>query len=153
MKKDDIVYFREPYQARYSDKYHHFYPNIKYQVIDGGSYGTCVILDASDMSYHFISGDGYNKIITVQQWRDIQLGKLGIEEYEENCYICHSTNVDSDFICDMCEQLYCEDCSYTFSLHYQHQGSRCYNCADQSRRTPLNKRDIKLNKLFLKNKK
>jgi len=56
----------------------------------------------------------------------------------------------NELICDRCEEIYCEDCSYTFSLHYQHQGSRCYHCADQSRRTKLDKRDITLNKVLLK---
>jgi hypothetical protein len=63
------------------------------------------------------------------------------------CYICFSDKTDDDFICDTCEQNYCEDCSYTFSLHYQHQGSRCHYCADQPRRNTLTiqlKRDNKL---------
>ncbi len=64
------------------------------------------------------------------------------------CSICYNDHVDPDFICDTCEENYCEDCSYTFSLHYQFQGSRCYICADQHRRTKLSKvekRDRKLN--------
>jgi hypothetical protein len=65
------------------------------------------------------------------------------------CYICYSTNVDCDMICDMCDEIYCEGCSYTFSLHYQHQGSRCYVCAEQSRMSYLSKADIRDNKLKL----
>ena len=63
------------------------------------------------------------------------------------CHICYSTNVDEDFICDTCDQHYCEECSYTFTLHYQHEGPRCYWCADQGRRKPLSKADIRNNKL------
>ena len=56
-----------------------------------------------------------------------------------HCHICYSLSVDDDFICDTCEQHYCEDCSYTYTLHYQHQGARCYYCSDQRRLKPLDK--------------
>lgn len=71
-----------------------------------------------------------------------------------HCHICYSTNVEPEMVCDICDELYCEDCSYTFSLHYQHQGSRCYSCADQGRRKVLTKQMIRENKLklFLDNK-
>lgn len=46
------------------------------------------------------------------------------------CYICYDTT-EEDFLCDTCDQYYCEDCSYVFSLHYQFQGARCHMCADQ----------------------
>ena len=59
-----------------------------------------------------------------------------------HCRICYTENVDPEWVCDRCEQHYCEDCSYTFSLHYQHQGNRCYQCADQSRREKLPNIDI-----------
>lgn len=65
------------------------------------------------------------------------------------CYICYSDNTDGDFICDSCNEYYCEDCSYTFSIHYQHQGSRCYSCANQSRRKKLDKSIIRENKIKL----
>lgn len=55
------------------------------------------------------------------------------------CYICYEQNIDEDFICDICENYYCEGCSYTFSIHYQHEGARCYLCADQRRRKKLEK--------------
>jgi hypothetical protein len=82
--------------------------------------------------------------------RERKINELGIKEYQPHCYICYTMSVDEEMICDRCEEIYCEDCSYTFSLHYQHQGSRCYHCADQSRRTKLDKRDITLNKVLLK---
>ena len=62
------------------------------------------------------------------------------------CYICFQ-QIEENFVCDRCDEHYCEDCSYTFSLHYQHQGARCYSCADQSRRKPLTKQMIRDNKL------
>lgn len=66
-----------------------------------------------------------------------------MEEYPfPVCYICKSTNLEENWICDRCDQLYCEDCSYTFTLHYQFQGSRCYHCADQHRRNGLTKEEV-----------
>ena len=67
-----------------------------------------------------------------------------------HCYICFSDNVEPDImICDTCENIYCEDCSYTFTLYYQHQGARCYWCSEQKRLKPLSKLDIRNNKLKL----
>ena len=97
----------------------------------------------------------YQKIAfkLLDEIREDKLNALGIKEYQPHCYICYTTNVEPDImVCDTCDEVYCEDCSYTFSLHYQHQGARCYQCADQRRRTPLDKRDIVLNKVLLKDK-
>jgi len=73
---------------------------------------------------------------------------------EKICHICLSDNIFYDeneaLICDKCDEYYCEDCSYTFSLHFQYEGSMCYQCADQSRRKPLNKRDSKLDYILRK---
>lgn len=65
------------------------------------------------------------------------------------CYICSTLNVEDFMICDMCNNHYCEECSYTFSLHYQYQGSRCFECADQNRRDPLSIRERKINMILL----
>ena len=65
-----------------------------------------------------------------------------------HCYICFRIT-DEYHLCDTCDRHYCEDCSYRYSLHYQHQGSRCYECADQSRMKPLTKLDIRNNKIEL----
>lgn len=65
-----------------------------------------------------------------------------------HCHICFQLT-DEDFLCDTCDEYYCEDCSYTFSLHYQHQGARCHWCSDQSRRKPIRKEEIRNNKLKL----
>ena len=73
---------------------------------------------------------------------------------EKLCHICLSDNIfyeeNEPLICDMCDEYYCEDCSYTFTIHYQHEGMRCYQCADQSRRKPLNKRDSKIDYILRK---
>lgn len=65
----------------------------------------------------------------------------------KHCGRCYTMDVDEEFICDTCEEHYCEECSYTFTIHYQFQGSRCYLCADQFRRNKLElstKRDNKI---------
>ncbi len=66
-----------------------------------------------------------------------------------HCHICYTTNVDEDFVCDQCDQYYCEDCSYTYSLHFQYEGSLCYDCSDQRRIKPLTKDMIRENKINL----
>ena len=64
-----------------------------------------------------------------------------------HCHICHTINVEEDMVCDRCEEIYCEACSYTFTLHYQYEGSLCHWCSDQKRRNPLTKDEIRSNKL------
>ncbi len=66
-----------------------------------------------------------------------------------HCHICYSTDVEEDCVCDTCDEYYCSECSYTFTLHYQHEGARCHWCADQYRRKPLTKEMIRENKLKL----
>lgn len=72
------------------------------------------------------------------------------------CHICYEVDgIEDHNICDICDEIYCEGCSYTFSLHYQHQGSRCYICADQSRRerlTIIEKRDKKIRFISMEKK-
>ena len=62
------------------------------------------------------------------------------------CYICFQ-QTEENFVCDTCDEHYCEDCSYTFTLHYQHEGPRCFHCSEQSRLKPLTKQMIRDNKL------
>jgi hypothetical protein len=67
---------------------------------------------------------------------------------ENICYICFSDDVECDdgyLICDRCDEIYCYECSYTYTIHFQYRGSLCYHCSNQRRRTPLNIRDSKLN--------
>lgn len=68
---------------------------------------------------------------------------------EKICHICLSDDVFIDektlLICDTCDEYYCYDCSYTFTLHYQFEGMRCYQCSGQKRIKPLDKRESKIN--------
>ena len=66
-----------------------------------------------------------------------------------HCYICYSTDVDEDYVCDRCEEHYCCDCSCTYNIHTQCDSNLCYECADHSRRKPLTKSMIRDNKLLL----
>jgi hypothetical protein len=69
---------------------------------------------------------------------------------DPHCHICYTTNVEPDImVCDRCGEVYCEDCSYTFTIHYQHQGARCFWCSEQKRLKPLTKETIRDNKLKL----
>lgn len=65
------------------------------------------------------------------------------------CHICYSMNIDPEYVCDRCEQHYCWDCSYTFTIHYQYEGSLCHYCSDQRRRIPLTKDMKRDNKIKL----
>lgn len=65
------------------------------------------------------------------------------------CWICYRFPIDINHLCDRCDNYYCEDCSYIFGIHYQHEGNRCYSCADQSRLKELTKEERRNNKLKL----
>ena len=72
---------------------------------------------------------------------------------ETHCQICY-TSIETDIMaCDICDKIYCEDCSYTFTIYYQHEGSRCFLCSGQKRLKSLSKENIRDNKLkiFLSN--
>ena len=72
-------------------------------------------------------------------------------EEEKICFICLCDLNGTDLnTCDTCGEFYCEDCSYSFTYHYQFMGSRCYLCADQSRRIKLDRRNSKLDYLLRK---
>ncbi len=66
----------------------------------------------------------------------------------DSCHICYEFE-DELFICDKCENFYCYECSYSYTIHYQYEGQLCCFCADQFRRkmltiTELRDRKIKL---------
>ena len=63
------------------------------------------------------------------------------------CYICYGLT-EPEFLCDTCNRYYCEDCSYMFSLHYQFQGCRCYQCADQYKRIINHIKDSRSKKII-----
>lgn len=62
------------------------------------------------------------------------------------CYICFN-ETDEEFVCDRCGNYYCEECSYTFTIHYQYEGGLCYWCSDQKRKKPLIKSEVRERKL------
>lgn len=62
------------------------------------------------------------------------------------CYICYDST-EGEMICDICDQFYCHECSYSFTLFYQHEGSRCHYCSDQSRKSKLTKDKLRNNKI------
>ena len=66
-----------------------------------------------------------------------------------HCYICYTTNVDEEYVCDKCEEHYCGDCSCTYDIHTQCDSNLCYTCADQFRKKSLTKSMIRDNKLLL----
>lgn len=72
----------------------------------------------------------------------------------EICYICLSDDIyyggDLPFVCDRCNEYYCHDCAYSFTLHFQYYGMLCYHCSDQSRIKPLNIRDYKIDYILKK---
>lgn len=67
----------------------------------------------------------------------------------KHCHICYSPDVEEDMVCERCEEIYCEECAYTFSLHYQHEGCLCFWCSGQSRIRPLGPNEIRENKIRL----
>ena len=83
MKKGDIVYFKSTYTARYGKQggsyEYHFCPGDRYLIDDiNYSYGiiTGNITNLEDGSYHFAHSDIWKRIVTVDEWREIQLSKL-----------------------------------------------------------------------------
>lgn len=64
------------------------------------------------------------------------------------CHICY-VPTEEEMLCDKCDQHYCEDCSYTFTIHVQYEGGLCHWCSDQRRRKPITKSEIRQNKLRL----
>ena len=83
--KGDIVYFKEPHSALYSSGSHEFHPG-PYEIVskvlaaevNGTMVDTCTILDLRSYKNHFIfnSNGGYDKLVTIDEWRDLQISKL-----------------------------------------------------------------------------
>ena len=71
----DIVYFKEPHSALY--RVHEFHPG-PYEIVSESNFGTCTILDLRSYKNHFIfnSNGGYDKLVTIDEWRDLQISKL-----------------------------------------------------------------------------
>jgi hypothetical protein len=82
-KNGDIVYFKEPHSAFYTSGHHEFHPG-PYKILDDSTTsGTCVMLDlmsTKSVRNHFIfnSNGGYDKLITIDEWRQLQLSKIDL---------------------------------------------------------------------------
>jgi hypothetical protein len=96
MKIGDIVYFKSTYTAKYSKQggsyYYQFKPGDRYRidnVNDGWLTGDSVktigfdirtgsITNLEDGTHHFAHSSHWEKIITLEEHRELQLNKLGI---------------------------------------------------------------------------
>lgn len=94
-KVGDIVYFKSLYTAIYSKKggtyEYHFKPGDRYRInsINGGSsketvsyvkiYTTMDITNLEDGTSHFAHSSIAEKIISIDEWREIKLSELGID--------------------------------------------------------------------------
>ena len=87
MKEGDIVYFKSTYTARYSDRSkigsyeYQFCPGERYRIDDvNDRFGirTGNITNLEDGSYHFAHSEHWERIITVEEHRELQLNKIGI---------------------------------------------------------------------------
>lgn len=94
MNKGDIVYFGEPYMARYSDNspsgsyQYHFTPGDRYHIDDVNDFGlngfgirTGSITNLEDGTCHFAHTEIWSRIITKEEWRQKQLNKITSEDY------------------------------------------------------------------------
>ena len=85
MKVGDIVFFKSTYTARYSNNSgsyeYQFCTGDRYRiddVNDGFGIRTGNITNLEDGTCHFANTGIWNIIITVEEWRELQLNKIGI---------------------------------------------------------------------------
>jgi hypothetical protein len=85
MKIGDIVYFKSTYTAEYSKQggsyYYQFKPGDRYRidnVNDGFDIRTGSITNLEDGTHHFAHSSHWEKIITLEEHRELQLNNLGI---------------------------------------------------------------------------
>lgn len=83
MKVGDIVYFKSTYTARYgkiSGSYEYqFCPGDRYRINDiNDSFGvrTGSITNLEDGTNHFAHSDIISRLITKEEWRELQLNKI-----------------------------------------------------------------------------
>ncbi len=78
MKVGDIVYFKSTYTARYGEQG----GTYEYQFCIGDRYRIDEIkgsiTNLEDGTSHFAHSEIWNRIITKEEWREIQLNKIGI---------------------------------------------------------------------------
>ena len=83
MKVGDIVYFNSSYKARYGKQggtyEYHFKPGDRYRISDVSKFGlTGGITNLEDGTSHFAHSSIWRRLITQEEWRELQLKKLGI---------------------------------------------------------------------------
>jgi hypothetical protein len=71
MNVGDIVYFKSTYTARY-DRYRIDYINDNFGVRTGD------ITNLEDGTRHFAHSEHWKRIITVEEYRELQLNQLGL---------------------------------------------------------------------------
>jgi len=80
VKVGDIVYFKSVYIAKYNSGEYHFKPGDRYR-IDVYNVRTLRTLHGNitnleDGTNHFAHSSHWDKIITIDEWREIQLNKI-----------------------------------------------------------------------------
>lgn len=82
MKVGDIVYFKSIYTALYGKEggsyEYHFKPGDRYLItsINNSFTKTGSITNLEDGTTHFAHSSHWDKIISVDEWRDLQLNKI-----------------------------------------------------------------------------
>lgn len=83
MKAGDIVYFKSQYTALYGKQggsyNYHFIPGVKYRIDsinDGFGVRTGHITNLEDGKSHFAHSDIWSKLISLDEWRELQLDKI-----------------------------------------------------------------------------
>ena len=85
MKPGDIVYFKSQYKAGYGRQggsyEYYFKPGDRYRIEDinlGFGVRTGTILNLEDGTCHFAHSEIWDRLITIDEYRELQLDKLGI---------------------------------------------------------------------------
>lgn len=68
-----------------------------------------------------------------------------MKEEKYYCHIC-GAETDVEYLCDSCDNYYCDTCSYVFT-QFNSEGNYCHECANQPRRKKLTIDEIRDNKL------
>ena len=81
MKVGDIVYFKSVYIAKYNSGEYHFKPGDRYRIddirnVDVYNVRNGNITNLEDGTNHFAHSSHWDKIITIDEWREIQLNKI-----------------------------------------------------------------------------
>jgi hypothetical protein len=80
LKRGDIVYFREEHQVHYTTTEHRsgrfFLERGPWILVEVPHSGTCVIKSPITGESHFMfssSGGGFQKLVSIEKWREMQL--------------------------------------------------------------------------------